>query len=161
MTPYPVPQQNWFARNWKWFVPTGCLTLLVLFFAFLAGILGLVETFVRSSDAYREALTRARADPRVVDKIGQPLHPGWFVSGSVNVSGESGDADISIPISGPKGKGKIYVSAKKIAGQWRFETLQVEVAGQSDRIDLLQASNPANLTKPHRFFPWGLKLTTG
>jgi hypothetical protein len=148
MTPYPVPQKNWFARNWKWFVPTGCLTLLVLFLAFMAGIFGLAQSLMRSSDVYKQALARAQADPRVIDQIGQPLQPGWFVSGSVNVDGASGDANMSIPISGPKGKGKIYATAKKIAGQWQFETLQVEVAGEPDRIDLLRAKVQASA--PHR-----------
>jgi len=32
----PAPPSNWWSRNWKWFVPTGCLTLILLFSLFLA-----------------------------------------------------------------------------------------------------------------------------
>jgi len=139
MTPYPGPQQGWFGRNWKWFVPAGCLTLLIMCGAFVAGILGIVEASLKSSDAYRLALAKAQSDPRVAAKLGQPVQPGWFMSGNIGVSGGSGDADISIPISGPNGKGTIYVVAKKIAGEWQFETLQVGVENQPGRIDLLPA----------------------
>ena len=133
------PPKSWFDRNWKWFVPAGCLTIIVLFLAFVAGILGIVETSFRSSGPYTHALAQAQASSQVSDKIGLPLKPGWFVSGSISINGSSGDADISIPISGPKGKGEIYVVANKIAGVWQYKTLQVSVDGQSDRIDLLQA----------------------
>ena len=139
MTPYSVRQKGWFLRNWIWFVPTGCLTLLVLVLAFIAAIVGIVESSLKSSDAYGLAVARAQSDPRVVEAIGQPIQPGFFISGSINVSGDSGDADITIPISGPKGKGKIYATATKIAGQWHFATLQVEAQAQPGRIDLLHS----------------------
>jgi hypothetical protein len=141
-----APRKGWFGRNWKWFVPSGCMTIIVLIAVFVGGILAVVEGSVKRSDAYIQALARVQADPQVSDKIGRPIEPGWFISGSVNVNGDSGDANLSIPISGPKGKGKIYVEAKKSAGLWQFETLQVEVEGQPGRIDLLQepqAAQPA------------------
>jgi len=139
ITPPPGPRKSWFDRNWKWFVPSGCLTVIVLFLAFVAAVFGIVETSFRSSGPYTHALALAQASSQVSDKIGRPLMPGWFVEGSININGDSGDADISIPISGPRGKGEIYVVANKIAGVWQYKTLQVEVNGQPDRIDLLQA----------------------
>ncbi|MGD0901362.1 MAG: cytochrome c oxidase assembly factor Coa1 family protein [Terracidiphilus sp.] len=138
-TPPALPRRNWFERNWKWFVPSGCLTIIVLLLAFVAGVLSIVEVSFKSSGAYTQALALAQANSQVSDKIGRPLKPGWFALGSISINGDSGDADISIPISGPNGKGRIYAVAKKIAGIWRYETLEIEVDGQPDRIDLLQA----------------------
>ena len=113
---------------------------MLLLAAFAAGILLLIETSFQHSGFYHQALERAQANPQVVQKIGQPLRAGWLASGSVNTHGtSSGDADVAIPISGPKGKGTIYLVAKKSAGLWKFETLQVEVAGQKERIDLLKS----------------------
>jgi hypothetical protein len=133
-----APTSTWFSRNWKWLLPVGILLSLLLFASFIGGILLVVESSFQHSDSYVQALVLARADPQVVEKIGQPLKAGWMASGSINVAGPSGDADISIPISGPKGKGTLHVVAKKSAGQWRFETLQVEVTGAAERIDLLR-----------------------
>jgi hypothetical protein len=143
-----APRKGWWARNWKWFVPTGCMTIIVLFAAFIGGILTLVAGTMKSSDAYKQALARVQADPQVADKLGRPLTPGWFISGSVNVNGDSGDANLAIPISGPKGKGKVYAEAKKSAGLWQFDTLQVEVEGQPGRIDLLQEPQAAQPAPP-------------
>jgi hypothetical protein len=137
-TPPALPDKNWFQRNWKWFVPSGCLTIILLFLAFFAGVLSIAELSLKGNDAYAQAMARAQASPQVATRIGLPLKVGWFVSGSINTSGDSGDADLSIPISGPKGKGKILVVAKKVAGSWQFETLRVEVDSQRDQIDLLQ-----------------------
>ena len=133
----PTPPRNWFDRNWKWAVPAGILILALVLGGFVASILFVVETSFQHSGFYSEALTRARANPQVVDKIGRPIAAGWLASGSVNVSGSSGKADLSIPVSGPKGKGTIYVVANKSASVWTFETLQVGIDGEAERIDLL------------------------
>jgi hypothetical protein len=47
---------------------------------------------------------------------------------------------MSIPISGPYAEGHIIVVANKRANQWNFETLEVEVNGQDERIPLLEAA---------------------
>ena len=129
--------QGWFARHWKAVVGVGCLGIVILGGAFVAGIFFLVMGGIRSSDAYQQALAKANANPEVVVRLGQPIKPGWMVSGSINVSGPTGDADLAIPVSGPKGKGTIYAVAKKSAGQWTFSRLEVEIEGQPGRVDLL------------------------
>jgi len=131
---------NWLARNWKWVVPVAVVSLFVVLASFVGGILLIVETSIQHSDFYPVALARARANPEVLEKLGQPVQAGWLASGSINISGSSGNADVSIPIHGPKGKGTLYVVAKKSAGEWKFETLQVEISRESQRIDLLQPS---------------------
>lgn len=121
----------------KWAVPVGCVTALVLFLLFVGGIFALVFSLFRSSEPYRQGLARARENPRVQQVLGTPIEPGWFVTGSFNESGASGSADLAIPLSGPKGKGKLYVSAKKETGKWTFQSLSVE-AEDGARIDLLE-----------------------
>ena len=69
--------------------------------------------------------------------LGEPVKAGWLVSGNVNVNGPSGEANLSVPLSGPHGKGTLYLTAHKRAGRWEYEVLEVEVEGRQDRIDLL------------------------
>jgi hypothetical protein len=128
---------NWWSRNWKWFVPAGCLSLIVLFAAFVGSILLVATTAMKSSDAYKEAVAKAQANPEVVEALGTPITTGFFTSGSVNTSGSSGDAKLSIPLSGPKGKATIQVEAKKSAGEWAYSKLVVEVENPQKQIDLL------------------------
>jgi hypothetical protein len=119
-------------------VPTGCLGLLLLAAGFVFFIVSIVCGAMKSSDAYKTALAKAKADPRVVNALGSPIKDGFFVSGKANVSGSSGHADLTVPISGPKGKGTIYFVASKFAGEWTFSKLIVEVGETGERIDLTE-----------------------
>ncbi len=130
-------RQSAWQRNWKWIVGLGCFSMIVLAVAFVAVLAWAVSTGMRSSDAYREAVDRAATDCEVQARLGTPLSPGWFTSGSINVSGPSGHADLSIPLNGKVSKGTLYATAAETAGQWHFEVLEVEVAGQSERVKLM------------------------
>ena len=133
-----LPEKNWWGRNWKWFVPVGCLSIIVLFAGFVVLILTLVFGMMKSSDVYKVGVAEAQAHPVVQEVLGLPIETGLFVSGNINTSGPSGEANLSIPISGPRGEGTIYVVAEKSAGQWEFSTLVVEVTETRQRIDLLE-----------------------
>jgi hypothetical protein len=143
MTQPATARPNWWKRNWKWFVPTGCFTVMLLFLVFVGSILVIVFRAMKSTDVY-EALARAKADPAVIEALGSPIKDGFLMSGNTNVNGASGESNLAIPISGPKGKGTIYVSANKSLGQWNYSALTVEVAQTHERIDLLQKSAPSN-----------------
>ena len=144
MNPYAAPvnalpeRTHWWGRNWKWFVPTGCLGMLLLATGLVFVIVNIVFGAMKSSDAYKTALAKVQADPRVVNTLGSPIRDGFFVSGTTNVSGSSGHADLTVPISGPKGKGTIYFVATKFAGEWSFSKLIVEVGKTGERIDLTE-----------------------
>jgi hypothetical protein len=135
---------NWWKRNWKWFVPVGCFTVAALFAVFVGSILFIVFTAMKSTDVYKEALTRAKAEHAVLEALGSPIKDGLLVSGNTNVNGASGESNLAIPIFGPKGKGTIYVSATKSLGRWNYSGLVVEIAQTHERINLLQRSAPSN-----------------
>jgi len=99
---------------------------------------------MKSTDVYKEALARAKADPAVIEALGSPIKDGFLVSGNTNVNGASGESNLAIPISGPKGKGTIYASANKSLGRCNYSGLVVEVGQTHERIDLLQKSAPSN-----------------
>ena len=146
-TPLPIllaQKAKWWKRNWKWFVPLGCFTVVLLFLVSVGSILLIVFSALKSTDVYKDALARAKADPAVIGALGSPLQDGFLVSGNTNVNGASGESNLSIPISGPKGKGTIYVSAKKSLGQWNYSGFAFEIAKTHQRIDLLQSPTPAN-----------------
>src|SRR6266700_4243542 len=82
-------------------------------------------------------------NPAVIEAVGSPVTEGFLVSGNTNVNGASGEANLSIPISGPKGKGTIYVAARKSLGRWNYSGLVLEIERTHQRIDLLQRAAPA------------------
>jgi hypothetical protein len=133
-------KRDWVSRNWKWFVPCLCLGALTVFVSFFLAIFFLVTGVIRNTGAYTEAVAIAKNDPRVIDALGSPLKEGIWSSGSVQIRGSSGDADLEIYLHGPKGKGTLYVIATRSAGAWQFSNLVFETSSSS-RIDLKEKVN--------------------
>ena len=125
-------------------MPLGCFSVTLLFLAFVGSILVVVFSAMKSTDLCKSSLARAKADPAVIEALGLPIRDGFLVSGNTNVNGASGESNLAIPISGPKGRGTIYVSANKSLGQWNYSGLVVEVGQPHERIDLLQRPAPSN-----------------
>lgn len=112
----------------------GCVALPVLLVTVLGvGIAGIFS----SSGVFDAAMERARANPEVVEALGEPIERGWLIHGEVNISTDSGHADLSVPIHGPRGRGKLYLLGDKVNGEWVFERLEVRVEGREEPIDLL------------------------
>jgi hypothetical protein len=129
-------QQGWLAKNWVWFVPVGSIGLILLcvgsiFLLFLA----LFQGF-KSSDVYQLALEKTRAHPEAVAALGEPIETGFFVTGSIENRGKAGDAELEIPVSGPRGSGTIHAVAVKVRGRWEFRTLELILQETGERVDL-------------------------
>lgn len=104
----------------------------------------IVFSAIKSAGSYKDALARAKTHPAVIEALGSPIKEGFFVSGNTNVNGAAGEANLAIPISGPKGKGTIYVKAAKSLGRWSYSDLVVEIQETRNRIDLLKGAAPPN-----------------
>jgi hypothetical protein len=74
----------------------------MLFVVFVGSIALIVFSAMRSSDVYKDALAWAKTHPVVIEALGSPVTDGFLVSGNTSVNGASGEADLSIPVSGPK-----------------------------------------------------------
>ena len=136
----PPEQKGWFGRNWKWFVPTGCLSIILVVVIGASAVVYLAFSAIKSSDIYQESLGKAKSNAAVVSALGEPINAGWQLSGNINVNGNSGTADVKIPISGPKKSGAIYATAIKKQGKWQFSVLEVEIKDEPQRINLLTPS---------------------
>jgi hypothetical protein len=131
------------SRVWMIVGAIGCLGVLVLG-AFVAGLGFVIFGSMRQSGAYQDAMRTLRGDPRAIEALGQPIEEGWFVSGSINVSGPSGEASLAIPVSGPRGKGRLYVESIKRGGLWRMRLLEL-APPSGPRIDLLEGAAPGSV----------------
>lgn len=117
--------------------------------AIFGGLMGLllvvVFVIIGNSDVCKMAFAKAESNPVVRQRLGEPIKRGFFISGSIQVSGPSGHADVAVPVSGPRGKATVYAVAQKSAGLWKFETLEIEFDDTTSRVDLLnQESNSSS-----------------
>ncbi|KAF2338048.1 cytochrome c oxidase assembly factor Coa1 family protein [Flavobacterium ginsenosidimutans] len=132
-----IQRKSWWNRNWKWFVPTGCLSLLVLFALFIAGIFFEVTSIIKDSDAYKESITAVQNNKIVVEKLGSPIETDGMVSGNITSTNDVRTCDVQIPIKGPKGKGTLFVVGEK-RGKWKYSEMSVYIEKTNEKIDLLK-----------------------
>jgi hypothetical protein len=141
MLPPPHPQKAERPRG-SWLARAGFKSLKFAGLAFLRLMLSVVFRGFKSSGAYKEAMARARSHPDVRRELGEPIQPGWWVSGSLAVNGPSGEAKFATPLVGSAGRGMLFVQARKISDRWRFDMMEVAVEGSSERIRLLDPLAP-------------------
>jgi hypothetical protein len=125
-------RQSWLRTHWK----------LVLIASLILSLCAVIAVFasLRNSDVVKMAIATAESNSSLAEQLGRPLVAGWFVTGTLEVTPASGHAELAIPVSGPKGKGTIYVDGRKRAGVWHLEMLQFGAEGSGQRLDLLAAS---------------------
>jgi hypothetical protein len=124
-------ERTWWQRNKVAVIVVVTMTLL------MCGAVASFFSLFKTSDAYVMGLAAARADPRVAERLGTPIETGFFTTGNINVSGGgSGNANLAIPLHGPKASGTLYVVARRSAGEWKLLRLALD-PGDGSRLDLI------------------------
>jgi hypothetical protein len=115
----------------------GCFVVFMLGIGFVASLFFVVMLFMRGADASVESLKRAQNSPQVKAALGDPITMGWWVMGSFSSTAEEGQANLTIPVSGPRGSASIQTEATKEKGTWNYTRMSADLpSGQT--IDLLQ-----------------------
>jgi hypothetical protein len=140
-------RSSWWSRNWKWFVPVGCLGILLFPVACMGGLAFLLFDTVTGNEVYVEAMARARANPAIVEGLGEPVEAGWQIEGNFDLSHDNGSADVVVPLKGPDGRGTLYIEAEKLRGEWNYLVMEVEIAGGDQLIDLLDSDDSSDAGK--------------
>ncbi len=106
----------------------GCLLGLLVcggcFGAVFFGVFGAIK----GSEPYTRSLNAVQGSPELQAAIGTPIEPGMMVSGNISVSGDSGEADLSYSVSGPKGSANVNVVGTKTAGVWDYSVMKATLA---------------------------------
>lgn len=127
-------------RKGGWIARAGTGPVRFALLALMRAVLGLVFGAFRRSEVYAEAIARATSDPEVRRELDEPVRAGWWVNGSLSVTGPSGGARFATPLYGPEGQGTLSVHARKVRGRWNFDVLEVAVEG---RIEPIRLQGPA------------------
>lgn len=123
------------SRRWLWWVPAGCLFIVLLMAAAVFALVWMIGAAFDQSEAYQEPLRRAQASSEVRALLGEPVKAGWLPQGEMSVSGSEGTAQLTIPLHGPRGEAVIQVQAIKRDGTWVYSQMEV-VAADGVRVDL-------------------------
>ena len=132
------PRKNWWQRNWKWFVPTGCLSLIAMAVLFVVFIFYTVTSVMKQSTPYVDALEKAVNNEFVIESLGEPIEQDGILQGNISIQNNTGEANISIPLEGPKGSGTVYVVGRKYNGKWTYDKMVIYIDASDETIDLLE-----------------------
>ncbi len=121
---------------------SGCLwafTVLVLIIvgggAVIAGGMAWLFNSLTKSEAALQALKRANDTPAVSAKLGTPIVRGTFATGSYAInSNGSGEADLDVPVSGPKGSGRLLIVGKRTDHRWSYSRIALVPADGTPEI---------------------------
>ena len=131
----PPPAKS--SRKTVWIIVSAVFGVGLLVVLFVVGIMAAVFGAMKSNEPYRHSVDIAVHDPLVIRALGAPVVPGWLPSGSINLNGDSGEADLSIPLKGSLHSGTLYVTARRAERIWSYQNMAVRVEGTDKRINLL------------------------
>ncbi len=133
-----IPQPSWWKRNWKWVVPVGgCFTLIIVAVIAIASIFYGVTNAIEDSQPYEFALEKINTDEDLVNALGTPIEKDGMVSGNWNYVNGKKSAKMTIPISGPKGSGILFVEATGEDDDWTYHVIRVEIE-DSETFDIIE-----------------------
>ena len=133
-----VPQPSWWKRNWKWVVPVaGCFTIIITVVLAIGAIFFGVSNAIEDSQPYEYALEKINTDEDLINALGSPIEKDGMVSGDWKYSNGKKSAHMAIPISGPKGKGTLFVEATGEGDDWIYHVIRVEIE-DSETFDIME-----------------------
>ncbi|GGY78560.1 hypothetical protein GCM10011613_24060 [Cellvibrio zantedeschiae] len=92
-------------------------------------------------EAYDQSLSIIRENQQVIEMVGKPIEPGYFILGSISTQGPNGQASLEYNISGPKASAVVYVYANKHAGTWNLEQVVVNDEENHKKINVIPREN--------------------
>lgn len=138
------PKKSIWQSPWTWTIGgccLGCIAIPLLIMTVLGG--GAFWAFRSGgfSEVRADALARAKASPAVVATLGEPIDSSFPRNTSVNVNNSHSAVRMTLPLSGPKGAGRLRVEAERDGGQpWTYSTLSFENAA-GEETDLRSAAD--------------------
>jgi len=114
----------------------GCSVLFLAVVAIIAAVFFGLFGLLKKSQPYSDSVAAVQSSAAAVEALGEPIEPGFFVSGNINLENGTGDANFNIPVSGPDGEGTVHVEGTKDASGWSYQIWELRVDGNPDPIPL-------------------------
>lgn len=138
-------QWAWQNRKWKsiehfksiqrkWTI-SAVFLLFIVFPLFILLIFNAVAGMLKG-EAYDLSLQAIKTNKQVIQHIGTPLHPSYFVSGDIKIDNSGGEANLYYTIKGPKGEALAIVKATKTSTHWTLQKVLVSAETDSEYPDI-------------------------
>ena len=132
-------QKNWFDRNRKWAIPSmGCLTLIIVTIIFASTMVTNLTGFFKDSVPYEVGMENLIKNKLVIEALGEPIEANGMFQGNIRYNDEEGNADLKVPVKGPKGEATLLIIAVMNDDVWTYKTMEVSFKDTDKTIDLLE-----------------------
>lgn len=122
----------------------GCMLAVVLLFGFCVILSFGVLYVIGQSGPGDIAFEAAKKSEILREALGEPMEKGWLVNGNVSINNDTGNADLTIPVSGPKGSASVHAVATMVDGVWRFTEVKATIGGRPEPVDLRPLINASH-----------------
>ncbi|WP_202700601.1 cytochrome c oxidase assembly factor Coa1 family protein [Flavobacterium sp. UGB4466] len=138
-----IEKENWFKRNWKWFLPSIFLCLFLIgFLAASTSPEGITDIAKAYSDEllFEKAIEKANKNPSILENIGtiEPIDKLAILEGNVRYSNHHNTVNLSVRVNGAKRKGKLNISAFKKGTVWAYQKITVRAKNPETEIIVLE-----------------------
>ncbi|MEI6847479.1 MAG: cytochrome c oxidase assembly factor Coa1 family protein [Chlorobiaceae bacterium] len=127
---FKTVQRKWV--TWGLIVHAAFIVFFITLYAFFSST---VPLFLNNTDLYKMATTQLKSNGEVSLLLGKPISTEMLM-GTIQVSGPSGNANISIRVKGSKSRGTLYIDAVKKLEKWIINEMIFEEDGTGHRITL-------------------------
>jgi len=131
--------KNWIGRNRNWAIPSmGCLTLIILTIIFASTMVTNLTGFFKDYVSYEVGMENLIKNELVIEVLGEPIEANGMFQGNIRYKDEEGNADIKVPVKGPKGEATLLIIAVMNDDVWTYNTMEVTISDSNKKIDLLE-----------------------
>lgn len=136
-------RKSWIGRNWKWLTPVGVigvLGLMLLFSAISQGNPGDFALALKDNQLYQGAVDKANQNEDVKNAIGtlDPVDKMAILESTVEYSDNKQSVNLTVRVSGSKGKAKMDVQAVKSETAWHYKFIKMRIKNPKQEIIVLE-----------------------
>ncbi len=119
-------------RSWIWMVGCGCLILLLILIGGCAGLAYTAVSLLKRTEVYAGGMETVRSSPEAQELLGTPIESGFLIIGTYNIVNGTGNADLMIPVHGPRGKGMLRAVGTSVGGEWTLTYVGLRLDGETE-----------------------------
>lgn len=136
-------EKNWMRRNWKWFVPSSVIVVILAMVFVATGSVGGASDLAaayKDEALYENAVKQSNENNKVVEILGtlEPVDNMAILEGTVKYSDDKQSVKLTVRVKGDKGKAKMDVVATKKGNVWQYSLIKIRIKAPEQEIIVLQ-----------------------
>ena len=136
-------EKNWMRRNWKWFVPSLVIVVILATVFVATGSVGGASDLAaayKDEALYENAVKQSNRNDKVLEILGtlEPVDNMAILEGTVKYSDEKQSVNLTVRVKGNKGKAKMDVVATKKGNAWEYSLIKIRIKAPQQEIIVLQ-----------------------